>query len=97
MNLIKKRVYKAKISEEGSKRIKKIRDLYRLANDELTNKSGINAIKELLQYASLSNTDFDALTSNKPKIPIITIHQAKGLEFQYEFLAGMNDDVFPSS
>lgn len=91
-----KKVYRAKISEEGSKRIEKIRDLYRLANDELTNKSGINAIKELLQYASLSNTDFDALTSNKPKIPIITIHQAKGLEFQYEFLAGMNDDVFPS-
>lgn len=91
-----KKVYKANISEEGSNRIEKIRDLYRLANDELTTQSGINAIKELLQYASLSNTDFDALTNNKPKIPIITIHQAKGLEFQYEFLAGMNDDVFPS-
>lgn len=90
------KVYKADTTKEGSRRIEKIRDLYRLANDELTTQLGTNAIKELLQYASLSSTDFDALTNNRPKIPIITIHQAKGLEFQYEFLAGMNDDVFPS-
>ena len=77
-------------------RLENIRNLFRLAKAELNSHRGTNGIKELLQYASLSNTDLDALTSSHPKIPIITIHQAKGLEFDYEFLAGMNDDIFPS-
>lgn len=89
-------IYKANTTREGAIRLENIRELFRLASNELTNIYGIDAIKELLQYASLSNTDLDAITSTHPKIPIITIHQAKGLEFDYEFLAGMNDDIFPS-
>lgn len=89
-------IYKAHNTREGAIRLENLRELFRLANSELSTIYGINAIKELLQYASLSNTDLDAITSTHPKIPIITIHQAKGLEFDYEFLAGMNDDIFPS-
>lgn len=81
---------------DGQNRINNLRTLYTIAKQELSNQTGLNGIKELLQYASLSSSDLDALTANKPKIPIITIHQAKGLEFKYEFLAGMNDDIFPS-
>lgn len=89
-------IYKANATQDGAVRLENIRNLFRLAKAELNSHRGINGIKELLQYASLSNTDLDALTSSHPKIPIITIHQAKGLEFDYEFLAGMNDDIFPS-
>lgn len=89
-------IYKANATQDGAVRLENIRNLFRLAKAELNSQRGINGIKELLQYASLSNTDLDALTSSHPKIPIITIHQAKGLEFDYEFLAGMNDDIFPS-
>ena len=89
-------IYKANATQDGAVRLENIRNLFRLAKAELNLHRGTNGIKELLQYASLSNTDLDALTSSHPKIPIITIHQAKGLEFDYEFLAGMNDDIFPS-
>mgnify|MGYP000066723633 FL=1 len=89
-------IYKANATQDGAVRLENIRNLFRLAKAELNSQRGTNGIKELLQYASLSNTDLDALTSSHPKIPIITIHQAKGLEFDYEFLAGMNDDIFPS-
>lgn len=89
-------IYKANATQDGAVRLENIRNLFRLAKAELNSHRGTNGIKELLQYASLSNTDLDALTSSHPKIPIITIHQAKGLEFNYEFLAGMNDDIFPS-
>lgn len=89
-------IYKANVTQDGAVRLENIRNLFRLAKAELNSYRGTNGIKELLQYASLSNTDLDALTSSHPKIPIITIHQAKGLEFDYEFLAGMNDDIFPS-
>lgn len=89
-------IYKANATQDRAVRLENIRNLFRLAKAELNSHRGTNGIKELLQYASLSNTDLDALTSSHPKIPIITIHQAKGLEFDYEFLAGMNDDIFPS-
>lgn len=89
-------IYKANATQDGAVRLENIRNLFRLAKAELNSHRGTNGIKELLQYASLSNTDLDALTSSHPKIPIITIHQAKGLEFDYEFLAGINDDIFPS-
>lgn len=89
-------IYKANATQDGAVRLENIRNLFRLAKAELNSHRGTNGIKELLEYASLSNTDLDALTSSHPKIPIITIHQAKGLEFDYEFLAGMNDDIFPS-
>lgn len=89
-------IYKANVTQDGAVRLENIRNLFRLAKAELNSHRGTNGIKELLEYASLSNTDLDSLTSSHPKIPIITIHQAKGLEFDYEFLAGMNDDIFPS-
>ena len=33
---------------------------------------------------------------NEDRIPIITIHQAKGSEFDHVFLAGLNEGTFPS-
>ena len=36
------------------------------------------------------------MLAKDPKIPIITIHQAKGLEFDYVFMASLEDHVFPT-
>ena len=33
--------------------------------------------------------------TKRPQIPIITIHQAKGSEFDYVFLAGLQEGTFP--
>ena len=37
----------------------------------------------------------DAAARKNKKIPIITVHQAKGCEFDYVFIAGCNEKLFP--
>ena len=49
---------------------------------------------QFLEHVSLvMDNDADA---QAPKVTIMTIHAAKGLEFQHLFLAGWEDGVFPS-
>jgi DNA helicase-2/ATP-dependent DNA helicase PcrA len=52
-------------------------------------------LAELTRRVALSrNLDFLALNDNS--IPILTVHQSKGLEFDTVFIAGMTEDEFPS-
>jgi len=52
-------------------------------------------LRDLINYSSLvKNIDFLGL--EKGKIPIVTVHQVKGLEFDYVFLISMNEYKFPS-
>lgn len=47
-----------------------------------------------LQDVSLV-TDADALEDGKPAVTLMTVHAAKGLEFNVVFIVGMEDDLFP--
>ena len=47
----------------------------------------------LAHVALFTNTDLDDV---EDKVKLMTIHAAKGLEFPYVFLCGMNDGIFPS-
>jgi DNA helicase-2/ATP-dependent DNA helicase PcrA len=52
-------------------------------------------LAELTRRVALSrNLDFLALDDGS--IPILTVHQSKGLEFDTVFIAGMTEDEFPS-
>lgn len=42
-------------------------------------------------------TDADKHDDGKPKVALMTIHAAKGLEFDTVFIAGMEQDLIPSS
>ncbi len=55
-----------------------------------------DALKSTLKTSALSNTELDNVLDKYPKIPIITVHQAKGSEFDYVFLAGLQEGTFPS-
>lgn len=80
-------------------RIENIRKLYRLAQelDTHPHQDARDALTEFLQLTSLSNSELDTLLAKKPRIPIITVHQAKGLEFDYVFLACLQEGTFPLS
>ena len=53
-------------------------------------------ILKVLAFASLHPSEIDQSEFFKNRIPIITIHQAKGLEFDNVYLVGCNGNVFPS-
>lgn len=52
-------------------------------------------LEDYLQHAALfGNSDADGGTGDK--VRLMTVHTAKGLEFPYVFLCGMNEGIFPS-
>ena len=55
-----------------------------------------DATQQVLKLTALSNSELDSMLKRNPKVPIITVHQAKGMEFDYVFLAGLMDNVFPT-
>ncbi|MEX2597142.1 MAG: UvrD-helicase domain-containing protein [Salibacteraceae bacterium] len=51
----------------------------------------------LEDVALLTDVDVkDKKEDNDPKVSMMTIHAAKGLEFPYVFIAGLEEDLFPS-
>jgi DNA helicase-2/ATP-dependent DNA helicase PcrA len=51
----------------------------------------------LEEVSLLTDTDVkDNKDDESPKVSMMTIHSAKGLEFPYVFIAGLEEDLFPS-
>ncbi|MBU3916191.1 UvrD-helicase domain-containing protein [bacterium] len=50
---------------------------------------------DFLEYVSLF-TDTDDLDEDSGKVTLLTVHSAKGLEFDYVSLTGLTDGVFPN-
>ena len=58
--------------------------------------NGLAFLNEFVQNASLSGSQIDGLVKKLKKIPIITIHQSKGCEFDTVILADAHEGGFPS-
>ena len=54
------------------------------------------SLSDFLEEISLF-TDLDALRDSQPLVTLMTLHNAKGLEFPVVFIVGMEDGVFPHS
>jgi len=54
------------------------------------------SVAEFLQQVALF-TDQDALRDDEGTLTLMTLHNAKGLEFPYVFIIGLEDGVFPHS
>jgi DNA helicase-2/ATP-dependent DNA helicase PcrA len=52
------------------------------------------AVESLLSNAALA-TDQDELKEDKDAVRLMTVHASKGLEFDYVFIAGLEQDLFP--
>jgi len=57
-------------------------------------KSPEEALSSLVEYVSLAK-NVDYFSRDENKVPIITIHQAKGLEFETVFVAGVCQNEIP--
>lgn len=83
--------------EKEPQRMEHLRQLYRIVRERDDERlSPREALRRILTLATLSNSEFEMSLKDRPKTPIITVHQAKGLEFDYVFLAGLEDGSFPS-
>lgn len=54
------------------------------------------ALSEFLEDVALA-TDLDKDTGDDDRVALMTIHLAKGLEFPYVYIVGMEEDLFPSA
>lgn len=81
-------------SEEGIGRIGNLKELVNLAKrfDKLRPPGGIVAI---LEEASLMSEQDNI--KDEQKVSLMTVHAAKGLEFDYVFIAGLEEGLFPHS
>ncbi len=66
------------------------------ANRALEGPSEISPLEEFLQAISLY-TDQDDLRRDESKITLMTLHNAKGLEYDAVFIIGCEEGVFPHS
>ena len=80
-------------------KVEHIRDLYRIMEKldaAYEGPAGLARLNQILQMAALTAGEPAQQVRNEDRIPIITIHQAKGSEFDHVFLAGLNEGTFPS-
>jgi len=80
-------------SEEDLERLENVMELVTLATkyDQFTPEEGI---EKLLTDAALAS-DQDSLISSKEGVKLMTVHAAKGLEFDYCFITGLEENLFP--
>ena len=66
------------------------------ANRAIEGESDLAPLDEFLQAISLY-TDSDDLDRSEAKVTLMTLHNAKGLEYRAVFILGMEEGVFPHS
>ncbi len=71
-----------------------MRDIVEGLNEEQGDRKAF--LREYCKDAALASSQMDILLKKWNRIPIITVHQAKGCEFDTVFLAGADDSNFPS-
>ena len=79
--------------ERGDERLENVR-AFRDAAAEYLHLETQDALTEFLERVSLVS-DVDSYEDNKDLITLITLHQAKGLEFPVVFITGMEEGLLP--
>ena len=92
--LLRESGYEEMLRTEGSQeRLDNLAELKQSIYEYETSCGEECTLEHYLKHVALfTNTD---LTEAPEKVKLMTVHSAKGLEFPYVFLCGMNEGVFP--
>ena len=80
-------------SDEGEERWSNIQELRTVAQD-YADEPPPEGLRSFLENVSLLGEQ-DEIPDDRPKVTLMTLHAAKGLEFPVVFLAGMEENLFP--
>ena len=87
--------------EEDLERLENVMELVSLATEyddatenDAEKNDGENRIEKFLTNTALTS-DQDSLDDTKRGVKLMTVHSSKGLEFDYVFISGLEDDLFP--
>jgi DNA helicase-2/ATP-dependent DNA helicase PcrA len=85
---------------EGISRVENLEELLNGIRDFVEGQNEIEdangSLSEFLEDVALA-TDFDNEKGDDNRVSLMTVHLAKGLEFPYVFIVGMEEDLFPSA
>ncbi|MEE2710354.1 MAG: UvrD-helicase domain-containing protein [Gemmatimonadota bacterium] len=82
-------------SVEAETRAQNVRELL-AAVEEFSERTDPPLVRVFLEEAALVS-DFDRWDESVDRVTLMTLHNAKGLEFPFVFIAGMEDGLFPIS
>ena len=90
-------LYKNDESMEGVNRIQNIEELLNGIKDFVENNDKNQvSVSTFLQDVALA-TDQDNENNDNNKVALMTIHLAKGLEFPFVYIVGLEENLFPSA
>ena len=82
---------------EGLGRYENVQELLNGIKEFTTNpENGDVSLGAFLQEVALATSADESDKGNTDKITLMTIHAAKGLEFAYVYIVGLEEDLFPS-
>ncbi|MGA9270382.1 MAG: 3'-5' exonuclease, partial [Lutimonas sp.] len=84
---------------EAISRVENIQELLNGIRDfivEQKDKDENSSLEFFLEDVALA-TDFDKEKEDEPRVSLMTIHLAKGLEFPYVYIVGLEENLFPSA
>ncbi len=88
--------YEAMLRTEGAQeRLDNLAELKQSVFEYETSCGEEAGAEDYLKHIALF-TNADAVSEKTDKVRLMTVHAAKGLEFPYVFVAGMNEGIFPS-
>lgn len=82
-------------TENGEQRIENVKELFNVAL-KWDNLSWQEALQEFLEEVALV-TEIDNLEESKDAVTLMTLHSAKGLEFENVFFVGLEEGILPHS
>jgi DNA helicase-2/ATP-dependent DNA helicase PcrA len=81
-------------TDEGTERVENIKELVTLATkyDGMPLPTGI---EKMLEEAALVSDQDSLIKKQTNAVKVMTVHAAKGLEFDYVFITGLEENLFP--
>lgn len=91
---------KADTSQEGIARLENLEEMlagiHEFVEQQLREGVTFVPMTEFLSEVSLLTDQDEKQEDNQPRITLLTVHAAKGLEFKVTFIVGLEENLFPS-